>query len=218
MKIPYLKSKEIEKKAEVLLKNFYMDTDSTKNGPIQVMDIAEYLGYDFDFRKDGIYKDKDILGGLVIEDKKIEINANIENQIGRTTYTIAHEIGHIILHVPLYNKVKNEKKILCRKNEGIYGTKKMPEEVQADMFASYLIMPSDVVIKAFNSIFKSPINLSKIRLIDLFIRKSKRQKAFNIAKKVIDKSNLENVSKLAMINRLIGLNLIIGIPYQKNRK
>mgnify|MGYP001315255470 FL=1 len=115
MKIPYLKRKEIEKKAEILLKNFYMDTDSSKNGPIQVMDIAEYLGYDFDFRKDGIYEDKDILGGLVIEDKKIEINANIENQIGRTTYTIAHEIGHIILHVPLYNKVKSEKKILCRK-------------------------------------------------------------------------------------------------------
>tara|TARA_Y100001970_G_C14198047_1_gene839336 strand:- start:814 stop:1470 length:657 start_codon:yes stop_codon:yes gene_type:complete len=217
MKIPFLNRKEIEKKAQTLLDDFYKSTNSEKNGPIEVMDIAEHLGYNLDFRKDGIYEDRSILGGLIIEDKRIEINANIANQKGRTTFTIAHEIGHIVLHVPLYNKIKDEKAILCRKDEGIYGNKKNPEEVQADMFASHLIMPSDIIEESFKSIYRKPVNVKKFKLINFIFPKSRKQKAMIIAQKVIEQSKLTNVSKLAMMNRLIGLNLIQGIRFQKNR-
>ena len=218
MKIPYLKNNTIEEKANHLLNDFYKANKSVINEPLDIIDIVEFLGYDIDFRKDGIYEDKDILGGLVIENKLVEINENISKQKGRVTFTIAHEIGHIVLHVPLYNKKEDKKDIICRKSQGVYGEKKQPEEVQADMFASYLIMPSDRVKETFKKMYSKPVNVGKRKLIEYIYPKSRKQKALKIASEIIETGNFQNVSKLAMLNRLIGLNLIKGIKFQKNRK
>ena len=34
------------------------------------------------------------LGGIVFENKTVTINASIENDLGRYSFTLAHEIGH----------------------------------------------------------------------------------------------------------------------------
>ena len=218
MKIPYIKHNIIEKKANDLLEDFYTSENLSTAKPLDVIHVIEYLGYDIDFRNDGIYKDKDILGGLDIDKKLIEINANILNQKGRLAFTMAHEIGHIVLHVPLYNKKNKKKEILCRKSEGIDGVKKKPEEVQADMFASYLLMPEDKIIYAFNKMYRKPVNVGTKKLIDYIYPKSRKQKGLKIASNIIDYGEIGDVSKLAMLNRLIGLRLIKGIKFQKNRK
>ena len=54
---------EIELKANKLLYNFFNHKQQEILTPIPVIDILEYLGYDIDFRSDGIYQDKSILGG-----------------------------------------------------------------------------------------------------------------------------------------------------------
>ncbi len=84
-----------------LLNDFIDEKNEKLSAPIPVFDIIEYLGYDVDFRKDGVYKDKDVLGGTLIDKKIVEINENLSEHDGRMHFTAAHEVGHIILHVPL---------------------------------------------------------------------------------------------------------------------
>ena len=99
---PYLKNSTIEKESTKLLESFSKDKGQEMIAPIPIFDIIEHLGYDYDFRKDGIYEDKNILGGLRISQKKVEINENLTDHEGRMHFTAAHETGHIVLHVPLY--------------------------------------------------------------------------------------------------------------------
>ena len=112
---------------------------------------------------------------------------------------------------------KARENILCRKDEGFEGNKKDPKEWQADTFAAYLLMPRDMVNDAFKKVSYHPIILKKKRFLNLFMKtRSARQRSLWIAENVINEGGFENVSKLAMANRLIGLGLLKGLNYQKN--
>ena len=217
---PYLKNSTIEKESKKLLEGFSNKTGQKFSAPIPVFDIIEYLGYDVDFRKDGIYEDKNLLGGTLIDQKTIEINENLSDHEGRMHFTAAHEIGHIILHVPLYqqNDVKDvsENKIISRKDGGFEGNKKEPEEWQADKFAAFLLMPSELIKKAFFKNYKRPVNVRKRRFLEIFFPKPAFLKGYAIAKEIIRIGKFDNVSKMAMLNRLIGMRLVKGLSYQKS--
>ena len=217
---PYLKNSTIEKESKKLLGDFSNKTGHKLSAPIPVFDIIEYLGYDVDFRKDGIYEDKNLLGGTLIDQKTIEINENLSDHEGRMNFTAAHEVGHIILHVPFYNekhgKDVSEHKIISRKDGGFEGTKKEPEEWQADKFAAFLLMPSELIKKAFFKNYKHPVNVRKRRLLEIFFPKPAFVKGYAIAKEIIRAGKFDNVSKMAMLNRLIGMRLVKGLSYQKS--
>ena len=217
---PYLKNSTIEKESKKLLRDFSNNTGHKLFAPIPVFDIIEYLGYDVDFRKDGIYEDKNLLGGTLIDQKTIEINENLSEHEGRMNFTAAHEVGHIILHVPFYNekhgKDVSEHKIISRKDGGFEGTKKEPEEWQADKFAAFLLMPSELIKKAFFKNYKRPVNVRKRRLLEIFFPKPAFVKGYAIAKEIIRVGKFDNVSKMAMLNRLIGMRLVKGLSYQKS--
>ena len=217
---PYLKNSTIEKESKKLMGDFSNKTGHKLSAPIPVFDIIEYLGYDVDFRKDGIYEDKNLLGGTLIDQKTIEINENLSDHEGRMNFTAAHEVGHIILHVPFYNekhgKDVSEHKIISRKDGGFEGTKKEPEEWQADKFAAFLLMPSELIKKAFFKNYKRPVNVRKRRLLEIFFPKPAFVKGYAIAKEIIRAGKFDNVSKMAMLNRLIGMRLVKGLSYQKS--
>ena len=217
---PYLKNSTIEKESKKLLGDFSNKTGHKLSAPIPVFDIIEYLGYDVDFRKDGIYEDKNLLGGTIIDQKTIEINENLSDHEGRMNFTAAHEVGHIILHVPFYNekhgKDVSEHKIISRKDGGFEGTKKEPEEWQADKFAAFLLMPSELIKKAFFNNYKRPVNIRKRRFLEIFFPKPAFVKGYAIAKEIIRAGKFDNVSKMAMLNRLIGMRLVKGLSYQKS--
>ena len=217
---PYLKNSTIEKESRKLMGDFSNKTGHKLSAPIPVFDIIEYLGYDVDFRKDGIYEDKNLLGGTLIDQKTIEINENLSDHEGRMNFTAAHEVGHIILHVPFYNekhgKDVSEHKIISRKDGGFEGTKKEPEEWQADKFAAFLLMPSELIKKAFFKNYKRPVNVRKRRLLEIFFPKPAFVKGYAIAKEIIRAGKFDNVSKMAMLNRLIGMRLVKGLSYQKS--
>ena len=217
---PYLKNSTIEKESKKLLGDFNNKTGHKLSAPIPVFDIIEYLGYDVDFRKDGIYEDKNLLGGTLIDQKTIEINENLIDHEGRMHITAAHEVGHIILHVPFYNekhgKDVSEHKIISRKDGGFEGTKKEPEEWQADKFAAFLLMPSELIKKAFFKNYKRPVNIRKRRFLEIFFPKPAFVKGYGIAEEVIRSGKFDNVSKMAMLNRLIGMRLVKGLSYQKS--
>ena len=217
---PYLKNSTIEKESKKLLGDFNNKTGHKLSAPIPVFDIIEYLGYDVDFRKDGIYEDKNLLGGTLIDQKTIEINENLSDHEGRMNFTAAHEVGHIILHVPFYNekhgKDVSEHKIISRKDGGFEGTKKEPEEWQADKFAAFLLMPSELIKRAFFKNYTRPVNVRKKRFLEIFFPKPAFVKGYAIAKEIIRAGKFDNVSKMAMLNRLIGMRLVKGLSYQKS--
>jgi hypothetical protein len=217
---PYLKNSTIEKESKKLLGDFNNITGHKLSAPIPVFDIIEYLGYDVDFRKDGIYEDKNLLGGTLIDQKTIEINENLSDHEGRMNFTAAHEVGHIILHVPFYNekhgKDVSEHKIISRKDGGFEGTKKEPEEWQADKFAAFLLMPSVLVKKAFHKNYNKPVNVRRKSILQIFFPKPAFVKGYAIAKEIIRAGKFDNVSKMAMLNRLIGMRLVKGLSYQKS--
>ena len=217
---PYLKNSTIEKESKKLLGDFSNKTGHKLSAPIPVFDIIEYLGYDVDFRKDGIYEDKNLLGGTLIDQKTIEINENLSDHEGRMNFTAAHEVGHIILHVPFYNekhgKDVSEHKIISRKDGGFEGTKKEPEEWQADKFAAFLLMPSVLVKRAFHKNYNKPVNVRRKSILQIFFPKPAFVKGYGIAEEVIRSGKFDNVSKMAMLNRLIGMRLVKGLSYQKS--
>ena len=217
---PYLKNSTIEKESAKLLESFCKDKGQKIAAPVPVFDIIEHLGYDVDFRKDGIYEDKNLLGGTLIDQKTIEINENLIDHEGRMHFTAAHEVGHIVLHVPFYNekhgKDISEDKIISRKDCGFEGTKKEPEELQADKFAAYLLMPSALIKKAFYNNYNRPVNVRRKSILQIFFPKPAFVKGYRIAEEVIRDGKFDNVSKMAMLNRLIGMRLVKGLSYQKS--
>ena len=198
---PSLTDTEIEASAERLLSDFdAWGKEATRPVPVEV--IAEhFLGYELVISKDGVFADRDCLGGIVFEDESITINSSIEDDLGRYSFTVAHEIGHHVLHKEFYfdHLKKDEAKIICRevRNKPII-------ERQADRFAAALLMPSKIVTSALYAISKGSRPFEKPTTGELR----------TIAAKVVEISGLTNVSNTAMANRLIDLRLVSGVLYQ----
>ena len=68
--IPYLNNSEIESHCKKLIEEFSKSNDMDYYN-VPVLEILEFLGYDIDFRSDGIYSDPDILGGLIKKTKVV---------------------------------------------------------------------------------------------------------------------------------------------------
>ena len=203
---PELLDEEIEKKAQELIKNYQNDSDYdlVQNMPIPVERIAEqHLGYDIEITTDGLFEDPDYLGGIHFKDKLIQINGSIENQDGRYSFTVAHELGHHCLHKDALLEMNTGDENMCREAD----TKPIAE-AQADKFAAYLLMPSGLVLDAFHRSFgdnSKPFNMNY----------NNKYKLGTIAQRVIKSGGFSNVSLTAMTNRLIGMKLITGMNYQK---
>lgn len=103
---------------------------------------------------------KDSLGNIYDENKEIEVAGLIdmskkEVQISRNfpietmRFTLAHELGHAILH----------KGILLHRDRAIDGSKlnKNLQENQADKFAAFFLMPQKIVKQVFQEIFEMPV-------------------------------------------------------------
>ena len=206
--IPKLSDTDIEQVANDLLNDYENNSQWTLQCPIPVERIAEkHLGYHIEITDDDIYKDSEILGGIIFADKIIQINGSIENHDGRYSFTIAHELGHHCLHKELFQKLSIDPDAhanMCRET----GEKPLAEQ-QADTFASYLLMPTKFVNKAYIKAFGDTNEVFDIGY-------KKRHMLGSIASRVIESGGFDNVSLTAMTNRLIGMRLITGVSYQKS--
>ena len=194
---------EIEEAADEFSNIYFAATGRNLTAPIPVEDMAEhYLGYSIDLRDDGLFSDPEFLGGIDFDKNEIYVNVAIENHDGRYAFTVAHEIGHHVLHKEVYLKIDgaDEKQILCR------DTGDKPHiEVEADRFAAALLMPSKAIQVAI-----SDLNTKhKVTTIG---------QARGLANRLIKEAGFENVSNTAMINRLIDLSFISNaIGYQDGK-
>lgn len=126
----------IEQKAEKLLLE-----SKSYSAPINVKECAKHLGVILE----KIELDADVSGFLLLkDDNTIHIGYNKSNPSNRIRFTIAHEIGHLILHAKdskLF--VDKEEKMIYR--DGNSSTGELLKEREANAFAAALLMPAKLL-------------------------------------------------------------------------
>lgn len=129
----------------------------TMEAPVNVDAIAHELGI-------VVRRDEDLAGGISghlkrLPDGMFEIAANRDEHPFRQRFTIAHEIGHFVLHrnlVERHNGVDDDRMYRSTSSGRIYNTSiKKNHERQANSFAANLLMPKDLLRSLFLEIEKT---------------------------------------------------------------
>lgn len=128
---------EPEKAARELL-----EAQGIRKAPIPVDKIAKALGVQIRYSP----LDEELSGMIFIKDGIPIIGVNALHHPHRQRFTIAHELGHYMLHRNLLsNEVHVDKqfKILMRNSKSSTGTDAM--EVEANKFAAELLLPEFLI-------------------------------------------------------------------------
>jgi len=107
--------------------------------------VAQHLN----LRTAGTGFEDDISGILVAEKNRAAIGYNAMHAPVRQRFTIAHEIGHYVLHVlnvktPPHSRLFVDRYVVYRRGEDS-ATGNDQEEVEANTFAAALLMPERLV-------------------------------------------------------------------------
>lgn len=164
IQVGFLHDSVLESAAYQLIGQYQSRYNLGENDPIPVDSILEsYLGLTFEIEDLKTRLDmQDVLGATWIDEETVRIDESLDPTVspiqeGRYNFTVAHEIGHWVLHRPLFQMEEaqeslfensNAPTIVCRSSK-----KKEPMEIQADIFASCLLMPRDRVIAAWHDLY-----------------------------------------------------------------
>lgn len=218
LKVPFLKDSELDAASAELLRKYSKWKGAVPKPPINIDDIVEgYLGLDFalvDLEKQlGI---RDVLGATWFDEKRVCVDQSLEGKEGRFAFTLAHEVGHWVLHRPLYEAEKvtrplfardpskpPEPAIVCRSSQ-----RQAPAEWQANQFAARVLMPASDVRATFRALCGDDVqawdglrkNLTS-EIVDDRLR--------GLAASMIMQGNFDNVSNEAMRRRLVDLKLVL---------
>ena len=108
---------------------------------VNVIDIAKRLGFDV-FESD--FTEGNVDGMVINSDSEQSIYVNKNDIPERQRFTIAHELGHIVLHH--INQAKEYQIVDYRSNTEQYD----PREHEANNFAASLLMPREKSIYKWN--------------------------------------------------------------------
>ncbi len=136
--------------SESFLKDYYPSLVP----PIPIEDIAELqIGIEIN-SVEGLKKEFDIEGFIHSNFQAITLDDYVFNMFEeRTKFTIAHEIGHAVLHKKIYEQFNIDSKEKYRKFQN-----SIPEEdqkwleIQANMFAGCVLVPSKPLKKAVKEV------------------------------------------------------------------
>lgn len=177
------RKREIRRRAE----GFRENCKSNKYGIINLFEESNRNGYKllrYPLGKQGS------LGFAQKRDGDFIIFTNSSIRLSRETFTLAHEIGHVILHFDKDNSFIDDSRTL-------YGAYSNEKEQEANYFAACLLMPEDNVRKFYD------IELNNIGASEM--------SAYDIAKIMSE----FNVSFEMVLNRLDEIKLIDDV--QKTR-
>lgn len=157
--IPFLPDTEIEKQANALIERYHHKIEPILAPPVPVEKIADFLlelGTEWTLIPDT--DDEPILAYIHAESKTIRLNEarqdHFDQYMGTYEFTLAHEIGHYELHLTdVEFKQKNfdfghGKAYLCRDRNKT----KDKREWQAERFASFLLMPSGLLLSTTENV------------------------------------------------------------------
>ncbi len=122
----------------------------TDHFPIDVAFIAQKLEVHLHFEQ----LEDEISGMLIVKDGSKHIVINKGHHANRQRFTIAHEIGHLILHHEDGDKLFVDTKLMVYQRAGVpsantYSSKNSTttpdQEREANVFAASLLMPEDAL-------------------------------------------------------------------------
>lgn len=111
--------------------------------PVDVEGVARALGISVNYER----LDNDVSGLMLVENSVAKIAVNESHHRNRQRFTLAHEIGHVLLHA------KDDRVFVDRRffrNEWS-STGELREEIEANAFAAALLMPKSFIKKHLNA-------------------------------------------------------------------
>lgn len=212
------RKKEIRIKADLVREKCKV----SRYGIIDLFKECERLGYKL-FRYP-LGEDAD-LGFSLIKDGTTIIFTNSSSRMSRELFTLAHEIGHIILHMNTGSSFIDNNATISEKNSD-------ENEQEANYFAACLLMPADDVEK-FLDLEISDFQRKSLSAMDIARIMSEFGVSFDMAlnrleslgkidtKEKLNLDNERNQKRVGNLLRSVGgnasLNLpadIISIPYE----
>jgi hypothetical protein len=155
--VPFVPDSELEARANLLLKRYCREIEPILRPPVPVEEIADFLlELNVEWGPISDTEDKPILAYIHAESKAIKLNelrqVYFDEFMGTYQFTLAHELGHYDLHLveseleQLQFDMGKGKVFICR------GLAKDRREIQANRFAGYLLMPSNLLQPAVEDI------------------------------------------------------------------
>jgi Zn-dependent peptidase ImmA (M78 family) len=172
LQVPYIEDESIERDAETLLAQFAHARGVAIRAPIPIEDIVEKhlkLHVEFDdlhrllgVPRDGLGTEPDIFGAIWLETGEIVIDESLDPEVrpaieGRYRFTLCHEGGgHWRLHRPFVQANSGQgslfgdtrQPVICRSSQSNERV-----ELQANLYASCLLMPRKLVLQAWRDRF-----------------------------------------------------------------
>lgn len=121
-------------KIQALVENL-LDQNGVKEAPVPLTKLAKACGA-------RIFVDSlegDLSGFLFRDKKQSVIGVNTQHSAARQNFTIAHELGHLLLHDQEQLHVDHEFRVRLRSSVSSQGTDEAERE--ANLFAASLLMP-----------------------------------------------------------------------------
>ena len=214
LNVPYLKEDEIEKCANIL-------TEADVETRIQTTICSKLLLFEdlsldpFAYaesrglnHKTEAMEDNSQLGLLDVEKNLVILNAGMDNK-KRYRFTMAHELGHYILHSPLFKKQgvvsvgESEDTLLVSENDSLR------LEYQANKFASCLLMPKKLVDTLYDIFFDRYVHQEFGDSFHALYYNQNQPETWQSYNHIVGHmSRLLGVSKQAMTIRLLSLELL----------
>lgn len=124
--------------------------------PINPFEVADKLGVKI---LQGSFRDGNISGFIHKEGSDTEIVVEMNHPMSRQRFTVAHELGHFVLHM----NDDSEFITYLRNNELDF------KESEANSFAAALLMPKNELTKHFVSLENSPTDFVIETLARMFL-------------------------------------------------
>jgi Zn-dependent peptidase ImmA (M78 family) len=151
--------RDAERKADSLIQQFKITVP-----PVPVHEIAQKLGLDVIAYDLG----EEVSGTLVVENGKGFIGYNPTHSKKRQRFTIAHEIGHFILHPADNSLFVDQDFIVKYRSNNTYSRRELIQEQQANAFGAALLMPAAFIQTELKT--KSSGTMGEVELIETLAR------------------------------------------------
>lgn len=112
-----------------------------KRPPVPIESLAERLGAQISYSP----FDGDLSGMVFRDDNKVIIGVNSLHHPNRQRFTIAHEIGHMLLHKGQEVHVDRTYRVNLRNDLSSQAVSR--EEIEANAFAAALLMPEGMLVE-----------------------------------------------------------------------
>lgn len=122
----------------------------TATAPVNVEGLIESFGVELTRKAD---LNPDIAGQIeCVEPGRFRISANAADHYYRRRFTMAHELGHFLLHRDLIGVGVDDNRAYRSTDKGAYHNKAIttPHEIEANQFAANLLMPQKLVRELWN--------------------------------------------------------------------